>query len=52
MVYIKADSSSITTDFASIDWDGITTINVSGESAPFVSNGLKHINLEEWRRFL
>ena len=51
---LKADSSSLTTDFASVDWDDfyITTINVSGESAPFVSNGLKHINLEEWRRFL
>jgi len=51
---LKADSSSIITDYASVDWDDfyITTINVSGESAPYVSNGLKHINLEEWKRFL
>ena len=51
---LKADSSSLTTDFASVDWDDfyITTINVSGESAPFVSEGLKYINLSEWRRFL
>ena len=33
---LKDGSSSITTDFASIDWDDfyITTINVSGESSP------------------
>ena len=51
---LKDGSSSLTTDFASIDWDDfyITTINVSGEAAPFVSKGLKHINLEEWKRFL
>ena len=33
---LKAGSSSIIDDFASIDWDDfyITTINVSGETAP------------------
>ena len=47
---LKSGSSSITTDYASIDWDDffITTVNVSGESAPFVSNGLKFITLDEW----
>ena len=51
---LKADSSSITTDYASIDWDDfyITTISVSGESAPYVSRGLKYINLTDWRRYL
>ena len=29
----------------------ITTINVSGESAPYVSNGLKFLNLADWKRF-
>ena len=35
---LKDGSSSLATDFASIDWDDfyITTINVSGESAPFL----------------
>ena len=39
---LKSGSSSITTDYSSIDWDDffITTVNVSGESAPFVSKGL------------
>ena len=51
---LKADSSSITTDYSSIDWDDfyITTINVSGETAPFVSKGLKFITLTDWRRYL
>lgn len=51
---LKSDSSSITTDYSSVDWDDfyITTINVSGESAPYVSRGLKFITLAEWRRYL
>jgi hypothetical protein len=51
---LKAGSSSITTDYASIDWDDfyITTISVSGESAPFVSKGLKFITLADWTRYL
>jgi hypothetical protein len=50
---LNASSSSITTDFASIDWDDfyLTTINVSGESAPHVSKGLRFVNLNEWRRY-
>ena len=50
---LKAGSSDITTDYASIDWDDflITTVNVSGESAPFVSKGLKYITLDEWTRY-
>jgi len=50
---LKAGSSSITTDYASIDWDDfyITTISVSGESAPYVSRGLKFISLADWRRY-
>ena len=50
---LKADSSSIITDFASIDWDDfyLTTIGVSGESSPFVSKGLKFLNLADWRRY-
>ena len=50
---LKSDSSSITTDYASIDWDDfyITTINVSGESSPYVSKGLKFLTLADWRRY-
>jgi len=50
---LKADSSNIISDYASIDWDDfyITTINVSGESAPFVSKGLKFLTLDEWTRY-
>ena len=51
---LKAGSSSITTDYASIDWDDfyITTIGVSGEEAPFVSRGLRFISLGDWRRYV
>ena len=51
---LKSGSSSITTDYASIDWDDfyITTISVSGESAPYVSRCLKFITLADWRRYL
>ena len=50
---LKESSSSITDDYASVDWDDfyITTINVSGESSPFVSKGLKFLNLADWRRY-
>ena len=50
---LKSGSSSITTDYSSLDWDDfyITTINVSGETAPFVSKGLKFLTLTDWRRY-
>ena len=50
---LKASSSSITTDYSSVDWDDfyITTINVSGESAPFTSTGLKYLTLTDWKRY-
>ena len=50
---LKAGSSSITTDYASIDWDDfyVTTINVSGETAPYVSKGLKFLTLDDWKRY-
>ena len=51
---LNASSSSITTDFASIDWDDfyLTTINVSGETSPYVSRGLRFITLDDWTRYL
>ena len=50
---LKDGSSSITTDYAAVDWDDfyITTINVSGESAPFTSTGLKYLTLTDWKRY-
>ena len=51
---LKSGSSSITTDYASIDWDDfyLTTINVSGETAPYTSRGLTFITLDDWTRYL
>lgn len=50
---LKSGSSNITTDYASIDWDNfyLTTIGVTGESSPFVSQGLKYINYADWTRY-
>lgn len=50
---LKASSSNIANDYASIDWDDfyVTTINVSGESAPYVSKGLKFMTLTDWKRY-
>tara|TARA_B100001939_G_scaffold321921_1_gene311932 strand:+ start:949 stop:1716 length:768 start_codon:yes stop_codon:yes gene_type:complete len=50
---LKTGSSDITTDYGSVDWDDfyLTTINVSGESAPYVSQGLKFLNLADWKRY-
>ena len=47
---LKASSSSITTDYGSIDWDNfyLTTIGVSGASTPYTSQNLKFITTEEW----
>ena len=51
---LKSGSSDITTDYSSVDWDDfyLTTINVSGETAPYVSQGLKFITLDDWTRYL
>jgi hypothetical protein len=50
---LKASSSSVADDYGSIDWDDfyLTTINVSGESAPYVSKGLRFLNLADWKRY-
>jgi len=51
---LKASSSSITADYGSIDWDNfyLTTISVSGESAPYVSSNLSFVTTEEWKDHL
>jgi len=50
---IKSGSSSITTDYSSLDWDDfyITTIGVNGETAPYVSKGLRFLSLDDWTRY-
>ena len=50
---LKDGSSSITTDYSSIDWDDfyVTTINVDGETSPYVSRGLKFLTLADWKRY-
>ena len=50
---LKASSSSVADDYGSIDWDDfyLTTINVSGESAPYVSKGLRFLNLADCKRY-
>jgi len=48
---LKAASSSITTDYGSVDWDDfyLTTIGVSGATTPYVSRNLAFTTLEEWK---
>lgn len=48
---LKASSSNITTDYGAIDWKDfyLTTIGVSGESAPYTSKNLSFMTLEEWK---
>ena len=48
---LKAASSSVTTDYGAIDWNDfyLTTIGVSGASAPYTSRNLQFTTLEEWK---
>ena len=48
---LKAASSSATTDYGAVDWNDfyLTTIGVSGESAPYASRNLEFVTLEEWK---
>ena len=48
---LKASSSNVTTDYGAIDWKDfyLTTIGVSGESAPYTSKNLSFMTLEEWK---
>ena len=48
---LKVASSSITTDYGSIDWDDfyLTTIGVSGATTPYTSRNLQFVTLEDWK---
>jgi len=50
---LKPASSSITTDYGSVDWDNfyLTTVGVSGETAPYEDGNLRFITLENWKDF-
>ena len=50
---LKPASSSLTTDYGAIEWENfyLTTVGVSGESAPFVSKNLEYITIDTWKDF-
>tara|TARA_R110002124_G_scaffold91193_8_gene232273 strand:- start:6312 stop:7082 length:771 start_codon:yes stop_codon:yes gene_type:complete len=50
---LKSDSSSLTTDYSYIDWDNflLTTVGVSGESAPHTIRNLRFTTTEEWKDY-
>ena len=50
---LKSSSSSLTNDYGYIDWDNflLTTVGVSGESAPFVAQNLRFVTTEEWKDY-
>ena len=50
---LKTGSSSITTDYGSVDWDNfyLTTIGVAGETAPYTARNLRFTTTEEWKDY-
>jgi len=50
---LKASSDSIKDDYGSVDWDNfyITTVDVAGETAPYVGNNLRFTTTQEWKSF-
>ena len=50
---LKSGSSSITTDYGYIDWDNfyLTTVGVSGETAPYEARNLRFTTIEEWKDY-
>jgi len=50
---LKPSSDSLVTDYSYIDWDNflVTTIGVSGETAPYTSRNLKFTTIEEWKDY-
>ena len=50
---LKPASSSLTTDYGYIDWDNflLTTVGVSGESAPYTIRNLRFTSIEEWKDY-
>lgn len=50
---LKAVSSSLIDDYGYVNWDNfyLTTVGVSGETAPYVSRNLRFITLEQWKDY-
>lgn len=50
---LKAASSSLVDDYSYIDWDNflLTTVGVSGESAPYTVRNLRFTTIEEWKDY-
>ena len=50
---LKSSSSSLTTDYSYIDWNNflLTTVGVSGESAPHTIRNLRFTTTEEWKDY-
>jgi len=50
---LKPSSSNMTTDYGYIDWDHflLSTVGVTGESAPYTVRNLKFTTTEEWKDF-
>ena len=51
---LKPASSSITTDYGYVDFDNflLTTVGVTGESAPYTIRNLRFTTIEEWKDYL
>ena len=51
---LKPASSSLTTDYGAVEWNHflITTVGVSGESAPYTMRNLRYTTIEEWKDYL
>lgn len=50
---LKSASSSLVTDYGYIDWDNfyLTTVGVSGETAPYEARNLRFTTIEEWKDY-
>jgi hypothetical protein len=50
---LKPTSSSITTDYNSIDWDNfyMTTVGVTDEVAPYTARNLRFMTTEAWKDY-
>ena len=50
---LKPASASILDDYGSVDWDNfyLTTVGVTGESAPYTAKNLRFTTVDEWKDF-
>ena len=51
---LKTAASSIKDDYGYVDWDNflLTTVGVSGESAPYTLRNLRFTTIEEWKDYV